>query len=66
MAYVSTETACKVLGVHENTLRRWARQGLIKVYRVTETGHRHYDVDDLLEREQRRLEEKRAALARAK
>jgi excisionase family DNA binding protein len=63
MAYVTTEIACKTLGVSDQTLRRWAKAGLIEWYRVTGTGHRHYDVDGLLEREQRRLDEKRARLA---
>ena len=63
VAYVTTEMACKSLGVTDQTLRRWAKVGLIKWYRVTDAGHRHYDVDGLLEREQRRLDEKRARLA---
>jgi DNA-binding transcriptional MerR regulator len=64
MAYVRTEIACKTLGVHENTLRRWAKLGLIDWYRVTDTGHRHYDVDGLLQREQARLRAKREKLER--
>jgi excisionase family DNA binding protein len=62
VAYVTTEQAVRTLGVHENTLRRWAKQGLIKHYRVKETGHRYYDVEDLLEREQAKLARKRALL----
>ncbi len=63
MTYVTTEVACKTLGVSDQTLRRWAKAGLIEWYRVTDTGHRHYDVEGLLQREQRRLAEQRAKVA---
>jgi DNA-binding transcriptional MerR regulator len=63
MAYVSTSKALQTLGVSPDTLRRWADRGLIKMYRVTETGHRFYDVDDMIEREQQRLRAKRERLA---
>jgi DNA-binding transcriptional MerR regulator len=49
-------------GVHETTLRRWAKLGLIDFYRVKDTGHRYYDVDGLLLREQARLRAKREKL----
>jgi len=62
MAYLPSGEASRVLGVSDQTLRKWAKLGLIEWYRVTETGHRHYDVDGLLEREVRRLQEKRARL----
>ena len=51
-------------GVHENTLRRWTKLGLIDSYRVTDTGHRHYDVGGLLQREQARIRAKRKRLER--
>ena len=51
MAYVSTQVACQKLGVHRSTLRRWAKAGLIRCYRASEAGHRHYDVDELIERQ---------------
>jgi excisionase family DNA binding protein len=58
LTYVTTDVACKTLGVSDQTLRRWAKAGLIEWYRVTDTGHRHYDVEDSLQREKRRLAEK--------
>ncbi len=54
MAFVSTQVARKTLGVHENTLRRWAKAGLIRCYRASEAGHRHYDVDEFVERQRKR------------
>ena len=51
MAFVSTQVACKTFGVHETTLRRWAKAGLIRWYRASETGHRHYDIDEFVERQ---------------
>jgi predicted site-specific integrase-resolvase len=35
------KNACKILGVHIDTLRNWDKQGLIDTYR-TEGGHRRY------------------------
>lgn len=47
MKYVSSKVACARLGVHPNTLRRWANLGRIKTFR-TEGGYRRYAVDDFL------------------
>ena len=47
MNYVPSRVACERLGLHPNTLRRWADTGRIKSFR-TETGQRRYDVDDYL------------------
>jgi len=46
MAYVNTRTACKQLGVHPNTLRKWDKDGKIKMMR-TPGGIRLYDLDSL-------------------
>lgn len=45
--FVTTREACKRLGVHPNTLRRWADTGKIPHYR-TEAGQRRYNVDAYL------------------
>jgi putative resolvase len=47
MAYVPSREACKRLGVHENTLRKWADDGKIEHIR-TGSGQRRYDVDAYL------------------
>ena len=44
MAYVPSREACKRLGIHENTLRKWANDGGIEHIR-TGSGQRRYDVD---------------------
>lgn len=47
MAYVPSRIACQMLGVHFNTLRKWADDGRIAYYR-TASGQRRYDVDSFL------------------
>lgn len=50
MQYVSTEVACKTLGVHPNTLRRWDKTGLIDCVRAAGGGHRRYNVGAFIDR----------------
>lgn len=47
MVYLPSRKASKTLGVHPNTLRRWAEQGKIAFIR-TASGQRKYDVDGYL------------------
>jgi len=47
MAYEPSRIACRRLGVHENTLRKWADDGKIDHIR-TGGGQRRYDVDAFL------------------
>jgi len=47
MNYVSTKEAAKKLGIHPNTLRRWANEGKIEHIR-TLSKQRRYDVDGYL------------------
>ncbi|MGH8488960.1 MAG: IS607 family transposase [Gammaproteobacteria bacterium] len=49
MAYVPLRIACKLLGVHPNTLRKWANDGRIGTI-WTEGGHRRFDIDGYLRR----------------
>ena len=42
-----TKNACEKLGIHPNTLRRWANEGKI-VYVRQQNGNRLYDVDAFL------------------
>ncbi len=39
--------ACRILYVHENTLRRWSDQGVIKAYRIGPRGDRRFRRDDV-------------------
>lgn len=45
--WVGLKEACRILGVHETTLRRWTDQGLISAFR-TPGGHRRYLRQELL------------------
>ena len=46
--YVTSQVAEKVLGVHSNTLRRWADTGKIDYVRPTIRGKRLYNVNQVL------------------
>ena len=39
--------ACKILGIHRNTIVLWVDQGRLHPYRVTPTANRKYDEDEL-------------------
>lgn len=45
--YITSREACARLGIHVNTLRRWADAGRVPHYR-TESGQRRYDVETYL------------------
>ncbi len=44
--WVTLGKACEILGVDESTLRRWADQGRLRVYR-TPGGHRRFSLGNL-------------------
>jgi len=50
MNYDTPNHAASRLGVHVQTLRRWAEAGLI-AYVLTPGGHYRYAVDDYVERQ---------------
>jgi excisionase family DNA binding protein len=43
-----TGEACRILCIHQNTLRRWSRQGIIRAYRVGPRGDRRFRRDDII------------------
>ena len=47
MKYVTSREACKALGVHSNTLRRWASEGKIQYYK-SDTGQRRYNIKSFI------------------
>lgn len=47
MKYVPSRKVCEILGVHPNTVRRWANEKKIR-YIKTQSGQRRYDVDTYL------------------
>jgi excisionase family DNA binding protein len=42
-----TGEACRILCIHENTLRRWNEQGIVKAYRVGPRRDRRFRRDDI-------------------
>ncbi|MDD3001526.1 MAG: IS607 family transposase [Candidatus Riflebacteria bacterium] len=49
---LKTNKACEKLGIHPNTLRRWAKEGKISCVRQ-KGGNRLYDVESFLNREEK-------------
>lgn len=45
--YVKTAEAAELLGVSENTLRKWAGEGAIPMHRNPANGYRLFKRDDL-------------------
>lgn len=46
MALLGVRKAAKVLGVHENTLRRWEKAGLVRAVKLP-TGVRRFRPEDI-------------------
>ena len=46
--YAKTAEAAQILGVAQNTLRKWAEQGDIPVHRNPANGYRLFKREDLL------------------
>ncbi len=46
--YVKTAEASQILGVAQNTLRKWAEQGNIPVHRNPANGYRLFKREDLM------------------
>jgi DNA-binding transcriptional MerR regulator len=36
-----------MLGIHQNTVRRWSDMGLIRCFRVSQRGDRRYKYEDI-------------------
>ena len=48
---LTTRDVAQLLGVHPNTVRRWARKGILKAYRISSRGDTRFwreDVDSFL------------------
>lgn len=45
--YLTLKQAAQQLGVHEQTLRSWERQGLIHLARLPKSGYRRVPVDEV-------------------
>ena len=44
---LTTSQAARLLNVHENTVRLWADNGIIKTYRLGSRGDRRYNIRDV-------------------
>ena len=44
---LTVSEVARLLKVHPNSVRRWANQGLLKVYRIGRRGDRRFRVDDI-------------------
>ena len=48
---LTTGDVAQLLGVHDNTVRRWSQNGILRFYRINPRGDRRFrrrDVDDFL------------------
>jgi DNA-binding transcriptional MerR regulator len=45
--YLTLKRAAQQLGVHEQTLRSWERQGLIRMARLPKSGYRRVPVEEV-------------------
>ncbi len=44
---LTPQEAARILNVHENTLRRWCDQGILKAYRIGSCAHRRIPLDQV-------------------
>jgi putative resolvase len=56
LAKVTLAQACKLLGIHPTTLRRWEAAGKVRADR-TPGGHRRYDLAELMALAGKKLDE---------
>lgn len=45
--YLTLKRAAQILGVHEQTLRAWERQGLIRMARLPKSGYRRVPAEEV-------------------
>ena len=44
---ITIREAAEMLGVHQETLRRWDNEGKLKAVRIGERGHRKYPLQSI-------------------
>jgi hypothetical protein len=47
MRLLSGRESASRLGIHENTLRKWADRGIVRVVHLPGSGFRRYSLDDV-------------------
>jgi excisionase family DNA binding protein len=45
---LTVKQAGRLLNVHENTIRRWSDQGILRVYRISKRGDRRFKREDIM------------------
>lgn len=45
---MTVREVAKLLHIHNNTVRRWSDQGMIKTYRISRRGDRRFKREDIL------------------
>jgi excisionase family DNA binding protein len=45
--YLSVRDTARALGVHENTIRNWERQGILRAVRLPGSGYRRFAAQDV-------------------
>ena len=45
---LTTSDVAGLLGIHQNTVRRWSDMGLIRSFRVSQRGDRRYKQEDIV------------------
>jgi excisionase family DNA binding protein len=48
MPMLTVKQAGRLLNVHENTIRRWSDQGILKAYRISKRGDRRFKREDIM------------------
>ena len=46
---LTVRDVARMLNIHNNTVRRWSDQGLIKTYRIAQRGDRRFRQEDITE-----------------
>jgi excisionase family DNA binding protein len=44
---LTVQEVCRLLNIHENTVRRWSNQGVLKSIRLGPRGDRRYKLQDI-------------------
>ena len=46
--FMTVSEVAQLLHLHNNTVRRWSDQGMIKTYRISRRGDRRFKQEDIL------------------
>ena len=44
---LTVKEVAQMLHVHDNTIRRWSNEGIIKMYRISSRGDRRFKPEDI-------------------